>query len=40
VTQARQHRINHVLYKPFALAEMEQWLQQEAGRCNCATHPA
>ena len=38
VTQAREHRISKVLYKPFSLAEMEQWLQHEAGRCS--TQPA
>jgi DNA-binding response OmpR family regulator len=35
VKQAREHRITQVLYKPFSLAEMEQWLLHESKRCNC-----
>jgi DNA-binding response OmpR family regulator len=35
VKQAREHRITQVLYKPFSLAEMEQWLLHELKRCNC-----
>jgi DNA-binding response OmpR family regulator len=38
VTRAREHHISHVLHKPFALAEMEQWLLAESARCNCGTH--
>jgi DNA-binding response OmpR family regulator len=38
VSQAREHRISQVLYKPFALSEMEQWLLAESARCNCGTH--
>jgi hypothetical protein len=40
VTRAREHQISKVLYKPFSLAEMEQWLQVEASRCGCGPHPA
>ena len=38
VRQAREHQISQVLYKPFALSEMEQWLLAEALRCNCGVH--
>jgi two-component system response regulator RegX3 len=32
VRRAREHQITQVLYKPFALSEMEQWLAAEAAR--------
>lgn len=35
VTQARASRIAHVLQKPFALSEMEQWLLTAADACSC-----
>jgi len=35
VRKAREHQITQVLYKPFALSEMEQWLLAESARCNC-----
>ena len=38
VKQAREHHISQVLYKPFALSEMEQWLLAESVRCDCGTH--
>jgi DNA-binding response OmpR family regulator len=38
VTRAREHQISQVLYKPFALSEMEQWLLAESVRCNCGSH--
>lgn len=38
VKQAREHRISQVLYKPFALSEMEQWLLAESARCDCGAH--
>lgn len=40
LTRAREHRISRVLYKPFALAEMERWLQHELSRCHCGTRAA
>ena len=36
--RARERRIPHVLQKPFALAEMEQWLLAEAAHCGCGAH--
>ena len=38
VAKAREHQIALVLYKPFAMSEMEQWLLAESVRCNCAPH--
>ena len=38
VKQARAHQITQVLYKPFPLSEMEQWLLAEATRCDCGIH--
>jgi DNA-binding response OmpR family regulator len=38
VRRALEHRITQVLYKPFSLAEMEQWLLHESARCNCDAH--
>jgi two-component system response regulator ResD len=34
ITRARESRIAHVLHKPFALSEMEQWLLAATGACN------
>ena len=38
LTRARESRIAHVLHKPFALSEMEQWLVAAAANCTCG-HP-
>ena len=38
VARARENQISQVLHKPFALAEMEQWLLAESARCHCGTH--
>lgn len=35
VWRAQEHDIGHVLHKPFALSEMEEWLLAESARCNC-----
>ena len=36
LTRALESRIAHVLHKPFALSEMEQWLLAATGSCDCA----
>ncbi|MEJ8835374.1 response regulator [Ramlibacter sp. AN1133] len=40
VWRAGEHQVAHVLHKPFALAEMEQWLLAASGQCNCGTDGA
>jgi DNA-binding response OmpR family regulator len=40
VTRAREQQITHVLHKPFALAEMEQWLLAESARCESGASAA
>jgi DNA-binding response OmpR family regulator len=37
VARARASRIAHVLHKPFALSEMEQWLLAAAEGCPCVS---
>jgi len=35
VWRAEESEVMHVLHKPFALSEMEQWLQAASAQCRC-----
>ena len=35
VWRAGEQQVTHVLHKPFALAEMEQWLRTASANCRC-----
>ena len=37
VWRAGENEIVHVLHKPFALSEMEQWLQAASAQCRCGS---
>jgi DNA-binding response OmpR family regulator len=38
VWRAGEHQVAHVLHKPFALSEMEQWLLAATDGCDCDAH--
>jgi DNA-binding response OmpR family regulator len=40
VWRAGEQQVAHVLHKPFALAEMEQWLLAATSDCDCDSHDA